>query len=196
MKSSNKILWIILAVVVVLVGFGGCQYNSLMTKDEAVNQVWGDLQSSYQRRADLIPNLVSTVKGYAKHESTTLENVIAARAKASQITLDPSNATPEQLAAYQNAQGQLSQALGKLMMLQEQYPDLKANEQFSMLQAQLEGTENRINEGRKLYNEQVRTYNIMVRSFPMNLLAGFFGFQQKQGFAASEGAQNAPTVQF
>ena len=173
MKSSNKILWIILAVVVVLVGFGGCQYNSLMTKDEAVNQVWGDLQSSYQRRADLIPNLVSTVKGY-----------------------DPSNATPEQLAAYQNAQGQLSQALGKLMMLQEQYPDLKANEQFSMLQAQLEGTENRINEARKKYNESVRDYNVSVRRFPINLLAGMFGFEKRATFEATADAQNAPSVNF
>ena len=196
MKSSNKILWIILAVVVVLVGFGGCQYNSLMTKDEAVKQVWGDLQSSYQRRADLIPNLVSTVKGYAKHESSTLENVIAARAKASQITLDPSNATPEQLAAYQNAQGQLSQALGKLMMLQEQYPDLKANEQFSMLQAQLEGTENRINEARKKYNESVRDYNVSVRRFPINILAGMFGFEKRATFEATADAQNAPSVNF
>ena len=167
-----------------------------MTKDEAVNEVWGNLQNQYQRRADLIPNLVNTVKGYAKHESSTLENVVAARAKASQITIDPSNATPEQLAAYQNAQGELSQALGKLMMLQEQYPDLKANEQFSMLQAQIEGTENRINEARKQYNESVRDYNVSVRRFPINILAGMFGFEKRSMFEASAGAQNAPSVNF
>lgn len=196
MKRSNQLLWIILAVIVILVGFGGCQYNTLTTKDEATNQVWGDLQSQYQRRADLIPNLVATVKGYAKHESATLEGVVAARARATQMTIDPSNATPEQIAAFQNAQGQLSQALGKLMMLQEQYPDLKANEQFSMLQAQLEGTENRINEARKKYNEAVRDYNVSVRRFPMNLFAGMFGFEKRATFEAAQGADQAPSVNF
>ena len=189
----------LIAVVLFLLSLGGCtvsKYNGLVQQDEAVTRSWSDLQSTYQRRADLIPNLVATVKGYAKHESETLEGVVAARAKATQITIDPSKATPEQMAAFQKSQGELSQALGRLLAVTENYPDLKAAENFSQLQAQLEGTENRINEGRKLYNEQVRTYNIMVRSFPMNLLAGFFGFQQKQGFATSEGAQNAPTVQF
>ena len=189
----------LIAVILFLLSLGGCtvsKYNGLVQQDEAVTRSWSDLQSTYQRRADLIPNLVATVKGYAKHESETLEGVVAARAKATQITIDPSKATPEQMAAFQKSQGELSQALGRLLAVTENYPDLKAAENFSQLQAQLEGTENRINEGRKLYNEQVRTYNIMVRSFPMNLLAGFFGFQQKQGFATSEGAQNAPTVQF
>ena len=189
----------LIAVVLFLLSLGGCtvsKYNGLVQQDEAVTRSWSDLQSAYQRRADLIPNLVATVKGYAKHESETLQGVVAARAKATQITIDPSKATPEQMAAFQKSQGELSQALGRLLAVTENYPDLKAAENFSQLQAQLEGTENRINEGRKLYNEQVRTYNIMVRSFPMNLLAGFFDFQQKQGFAASEGAQNAPTVQF
>ena len=189
----------LIAVILFLLSLGGCtvsKYNGLVQQDEAVTRSWSDLQSTYQRRADLIPNLVATVKGYAKHESETLEDVVAARAKATQITIDPSKATPEQMAAFQKSQGELSQALGRLLAVTENYPDLKAAENFSQLQAQLEGTENRINEGRKLYNEQVRTYNIMVRSFPMNLLAGFFGFQQKQGFAASEDAQNAPTVQF
>ena len=139
---------------------------------------------------------VSTVKGYAKHESTTLENVIAARARATQITLDPANATPEQIEAYQNAQGQLSQALGKLLSVQEQYPELKANEQFSQLQAQLEGTENRINESRQLYNESVKTYNIKVKQFPGSLFAGLFGMSPKTPFRASEAAQTAPSVQF
>ena len=189
----------LIAVVLFLLSLGGCtvsKYNGLVQQDEAVTRSWNDLQSAYQRRADLIPNLVATVKGYAKHESETLEGVVAARAKATQMTIDPGKATPEQMAAFQRSQGELSQALGRLLAVTENYPDLKAAENFSQLQAQLEGTENRINEGRKLYNEQVRTYNIMVRSFPMNLLAGFFDFQQKQGFAASEGAQNAPTVQF
>jgi len=189
----------ILAVLTVfssLFVLSGCGYNTMQEQDEAANAAWSEVLNQYQRRADLIPNLVNTVKGYAKHESTTLENVIAARAKASQITLDPSNATPEQLAAYQNAQGQLSQALGKLMMLQEQYPDLKANEQFSMLQAQLEGTENRINEARKKYNESVRDYNVSVRRFPINLLAGMFGFEKRATFEATADAQNAPSVNF
>ena len=189
----------LIAVILFLLSLGGCtvsKYNGLVQQDEAVTRSWNDLQSAYQRRADLIPNLVATVKGYAKHESETLEGVVAARAKATQMTIDPGKATPEQMAAFQRSQGELSQALGRLLAVTENYPDLKAAENFSQLQAQLEGTENRINEGRKLYNEQVRTYNIMVRSFPMNLLAGFFDFQQKQGFAASEGAQNAPTVQF
>lgn len=189
----------LIAVVLFLLSLGGCtvsKYNGLVRQDEAVTRSWSDLQSAYQRRADLIPNLVATVKGYAKHESETLEGVVAARAKATQMTIDPGKATPEQMAAFQRSQGELSQALGRLLAVTENYPDLKAAENFSQLQVQLEGTENRINEGRKLYNEQVRTYNIMVRSFPMNLFAGFFGFQQKQGFAASEGAQNAPTVQF
>ena len=172
------------------------KYNGLVQQDEAVTQSWNDLQSTYQRRADLIPNLVSVVKGYAKHESETLQGVVAARAKATQMTIDPSKSTPEQMAAFQQAQGELSQALGRLLAVTENYPDLKAADNFRDLQAQLEGTENRINEGRKLYNEQVRTYNVMVRSFPINLLAGYFNFEKKQGFEASQGAQNAPTVQF
>ena len=187
---------VILAIVVLIAIFVWATYNSLVTLKIRVDEAWSDITVQLKRRADLIPNLVSTVKGYAKHESETLEGVVAARAKATQITIDPSKATPEQMAAFQKSQGELSQALGRLLAVTENYPDLKAAENFSQLQAQLEGTENRINEGRKLYNEQVRTYNIMVRSFPMNLLAGFFGFQQKQGFAASEGAQNASTVQF
>lgn len=172
------------------------KYNGLVQQDEAVTQSWNDLQSTYQRRADLIPNLVSVVKGYAKHESETLQGVVAARAKATQMTIDPSKSTPEQMAAFQQAQGELSQALGRLLAVTENYPDLKAADNFRDLQAQLEGTENRINEGRKLYNEQMRTYNVMVRSFPINLLAGYFNFEKKQGFEASQGAQNAPTVQF
>ena len=189
----------ILAVLTVfssLFVLSGCGYNTMQEQDEAANAAWSEVLNQYQRRADLIPNLVSTIKGYAKHESATLENVIAARARATQITLDPAKATPEQIEAYQNAQGQLSQALGKLLSVQEQYPELKANEQFSQLQAQLEGTENRINESRQLYNESVKTYNIKVKQFPGSLFAGFFGMSPKTPFRASEAAQTAPSVQF
>ena len=189
-------MYIVLGIIAVLALIVISVYNSLVGKRNQVSNIRSGVDTQLKRRFDLIPNLVATVKGYAKHESETLEGVVAARSKATQITIDPSKATPEQMAAFQKSQGELSQALGRLLAVTENYPDLKAAENFSQLQAQLEGTENRINEGRKLYNEQVRTYNIMVRSFPMNLLAGFFGFQQKQGFAASEGAQNAPTVQF
>ena len=174
-KSTITILIVVLGVLA-LGGCVGSKYNSIVTKDESVTRSWNDLQSAYQRRADLIPNLVNTVKGYAKHESETLQGVVQARAKATQITLDPSKATPEQVAAFQQAQGELSQALGKLLAVTENYPDLKANENFSQLQAQLEGTENRINESRKLYNAEVQGYNVLVRSFPMNIFAGMFGF--------------------
>ena len=180
---SKTLIGVIVAVVLIFF-YGISQQRSMVTLSEDVEQKMGDLQSQYQRRSDLIPNLVSTVKGYAKHESTTLENVIAARARATQITLDPANATPEQIEAYQNAQGQLSQA------------ELKANEQFSQLQAQLEGTENRINESRQLYNESVKTYNIKVKQFPGSLFAGLFGMLPKTPFRASEAAQTAPSVQF
>lgn len=198
MKLSKSLITL-LVVVVGILSLGGCavsKYNVLVSQEETVNNTWADLQSSYQRRADLIPNLVSTVKGYAKHESETLQGVVAARAKATQITVDPTKATPQQLAAYQSAQGELSQALGKLLAITENYPDLKANQNFSELQAQLEGTENRINESRKLYNAAVQTYNVTVRSFPMNILSAMFGFEKKTGFEASQEAQNAPSVQF
>ncbi|MCF0235146.1 MAG: LemA family protein [Bacteroidaceae bacterium] len=194
-KSTITILIVVLGVLA-LGGCVGSKYNSIVTKDESVTRSWNDLQSAYQRRADLIPNLVNTVKGYAKHESETLQGVVQARAKATQITLDPSKATPEQVAAFQQAQGELSQALGKLLAVTENYPDLKANENFSQLQAQLEGTENRINESRKLYNAEVQGYNVLVRSFPMNIFAGMFGFEKRNGFEATPQAQNAPSVQF
>lgn len=152
--------WIVVLAVVALIGvwFVG-DYNEMVTKEESVETVWGDVQTYYQRRADLIPNLVNTVKGYAGHENATLQAVIEARAKATQITIDPTNATPEQLAAYQSAQGELSQALGRLMAISEAYPDLKANENFRDLQAQLEGTENRIATARQNYNEAVKDFN-------------------------------------
>ena len=178
---------IVLAVVAVIAIYFISVYNRLVGLRNNRENAFSNISVQLKQRYDMIPQLVATVKGYADHEKELLQKVTEARAAAM-----GANTINDTIAA----DNQLSSALAGLRVSLEAYPDLKANEQFSMLQAQLEGTENRINEGRKLYNEQVRTYNIMVRSFPMNLLAGFFGFQQKQGFAASEGAQNAPTVQF
>ena len=189
--------WIIVAAVVALLGFWGVGcYNEMVTQEENVETAWGDVQTYYQRRADLILNLVNTVKGYAQHESATLQNVIEARAKATQITIDPANATPEQLAQYQEAQGQLSQALGRLMAVAEAYPDLKANTNFRDLQAQLEGTENRIAVARQNYNAAVKTFNTYVRRFPKNIVAAMCGFEKKAYFEADATAAQAPEVQF
>lgn len=203
MKKGTITLLVIGVLILIMVGgtlimVGGTltTYNGLIAKDEAVATAWGNIQSQYQRRADLIPNLVSTVKGYAKHESETLESVMAARAKATQITVNADNLTPEKLKQYQAAQGELSQALGRLMAVSENYPNLKANENFSELQAQLEGTENRINESRQIYNSAVQTYNVSVRRFPANIVAGMFGFDKKNQFEAEAGAEKAPKVEF
>lgn len=198
MKLSNTLkgLVVLIVVVVALVGCCSTKYNTMVQQEEAVTTAWGNVQNQYQRRADLIPNLVNTVKGYAEHESSTFENVVAARAKATQMTIDPTNMTAEQLKNFQEAQGELSSALGRLIAVQENYPELKANENFRDLQVQLEGTENRINESRRLYNEAVQSYNIAIRTFPANIFAGIFGFQQKVKFKASESAQKAPTVEF
>ena len=195
MKKST--IYVIIAVVVVLIGVYGCNtYNGFVTQDENVSRAWSDVETQYQRRADLIPNLVNTVKGYAAHESETLKAVIEARSKATQVTVDPSNITPEKLAEFQEAQGAVSQALGRLLAVAESYPDLKANEQFLELQAQLEGTENRIAESRRIFNEAAQTYNVSVRRFPANILANMFGFTTKGNFKAEEGAEKAPTVEF
>lgn len=196
MKKGTITLLVIGVLILILVGGTLTTYNGLVAKDEAIATAWGNVQSQYQRRADLIPNLVSTVKGYAKHESGTLESVVAARAKATQMTIDANNITPEKLKQFQAAQGELSQALGRLMAIQENYPDLKANENFSELQAQLEGTENRINESRNLYNSAVQTYNVSVRRFPASIVAGMFGFDKKTQFEAEAGAEKAPKVEF
>lgn len=196
MKKGTITLLVIGVLILIMVGGTLTTYNGLIAKDEAVATAWGNIQSQYQRRADLIPNLVSTVKGYAKHESETLENVMAARAKATQITVNADNLTPEKLKQYQAAQGELSQALGRLMAVSENYPNLKANENFSELQAQLEGTENRINESRQIYNSAVQTYNVSVRRFPTNIVAGMFGFDKKNQFEAEAGAEKAPKVEF
>ena len=192
----KKVILIVAALAVLLVPYGVGKYNGMVKGDESVSTAWGNVQTQYQRRADLIPNLVNTVKGYAAHEKETFEAVIAARSKATQVTVDPANLTPEKLKEFQQAQGELSSALGKLIAIQENYPDLKANEQFSELQAQLEGTENRINESRKLFNQAVQDYNLTVRTFPANILAGLFGFSQKSKFEADETAQKAPEVKF
>ena len=196
MKKGTITLLVIGVLILIMVGGTLTTYNGLIAKDEAVATAWGNIQSQYQRRADLIPNLVSTVKGYAKHESETLENVMAARAKATQITVNADNLTPEKLKQYQAAQGELSQALGRLMAVSENYPNLKANENFSELQAQLEGTENRINESRQIYNSAVQTYNVSVRRFPADIVAGMFGFDKKNQFEAEAGAEKAPKVEF
>lgn len=193
MKKSSIIL-IVIAVLAVI--WGVSAYNGLVTMDENVNTEWANVETQYQRRADLIPNLVNTVKGYAAHESETLESVIAARSKATQITIDPANLTPEKLAEYQEAQGAVTSALGKLLAISESYPDLKANQNFLELQAQLEGTENRINEARRKFNNVAKEYNTAIRRFPKSILAGMFGFDKRAYFEATEGAQNAPIVAF
>jgi LemA protein len=192
----KKIVLIVVGLFVAVVAFSGCGYNNLVKLDEDVKTKWNQVETQYQRRADLIPNLVSTVKGAAKFENETLTNVIEARAKASQITIDPDKLTEENIGKFQAAQGQVTQALGKLMVLTENYPQLQATQQFSDLSAQLEGTENRIAVARKDFNDSVQIYNTKVRSFPNNLTAGLFGFSQKAGFKADAGAQNAPTVAF
>jgi len=195
----KKGLIAIIAVAVVLLGgfvWVKNAYNSMVTADENVQTAWSQVENVYQRRADLIPNLVATVKGYAAHESATLENVVAARAKATQVTVDPSDLTEEALAQFNEAQGELSAALGRLMMIQENYPDLKANQNFSDLQAQLEGTENRIATERMKFNESAKAYNTLIRKFPDNIIASVFGFEKKGYFEAQTGAETAPTVEF
>lgn len=195
---KKGMIWGIGIVVVVLAVFLWFKntYNGLVRMEEQVTAAWSQVENVYQRRADLIPNLVATVKGYAAHESETLESVVAARARATQMTIDPTQATPEQLAAYQQAQGELGQALGRLLMLTENYPDLKANQNFSELQAELSGTENRIAVERKKFNEAAKAYNTALRTFPRNLVANLFGFEKKPYFEAQEGAATAPVVSF
>lgn len=193
MKKSTIIL------IAAVVGAGlliMSAYNDMVAYEEEVESAWSQVENVYQRRMDLIPNLVATVKGYAQHESETLEGVIAARSKATQVTVDPENLTPEALEEYNKAQGELSGALGRLLMITENYPDLKANENFSQLQAQLEGTENRITTERMKFNEIAKKYNTLIRKFPNSVIASIFGFDKKGYFEAQEGAENAPAVEF
>lgn len=194
-KSSFVLITLGIAVLLLVVS-SLTTYNSLVAQDEEANTAWSNLQSQYQRRSDLIPNLVNTVKGYASHESKTLEEVVAARAKATSLTVSAESLTPERAKQIQQAQGELSTLVGRLLSITENYPDLKANQNFSELQAQLEGTENRINESRRLYNESVRSYNVSIRRFPASIIASIFGFDKKTPFEAQQGADIAPTVAF
>lgn len=193
MNFKKFIPWIVIALLVFWV-IG--KYNGIAGKDQTVKKTWGNVESDYQRRMDLIPNLVNTVKGYANFEKETLTKVIEARASATQVKIDPTNLTPEKLAQFQQAQGGLSQALGRLMVVAEQYPDLKANQNFLDLQAQLEGTENRINVSRQRFNEAVQDYNSSIVTFPGNLVAMIGGFKEKGFFQSQAGADKAPEVKF
>ena len=192
-KSSLLILGIIVLVVVL---WGVKAYNNMVSQEEGVSTAWANVESQYQRRADLIPNLVNTVKGYAAHESETLQAVVNARTKATSINIDAENMTAEQLKEYQKAQSEVGGALGRLIAVAESYPDLKANQNFLELQAQLEGTENRIAVERKNFNEAAKKFNTYIRKFPQSLLSGVFGFDKKPYFEAEEGSQKAPTGQF
>lgn len=194
MKKKSTI--IVIAIVAVVAIWAVSAYNGLVNLDEGVANKWGDVETQYQRRADLIPNLVNTVKGYAAHEQETLESVVAARSQATQIKIDPENLTPEKLAEFQKAQGEVTSALGKLLAITENYPDLKANQNFLELQAQLEGTENRINVARVNFNDATKKYNTAIRRFPKNILAGMFGFEKRSYFESQDGAETAPQVQF
>lgn len=187
---------IIIAAIVAIVGYCMSSYNTLVGQDEAVGTAWSNVENQYQRRVDLIPNLVNTVKGYASHEKETFEAVVSARAKATQTTVDIDDLTPEKIAAYQKAQGELGSALGRLLAITENYPELKANENFKELQAQLEGTENRISTERHKFNEVAKTYNTSIRRFPKNIIASMFGFEKRPYFEAQDGAEKAPEVKF
>jgi LemA protein len=199
--KKGCLVGIVVVVVLALIALAGViyvknHYNAFVQSEEGVKQAWAQVENQYQRRADLIPNLVNTVKGYAAHENSTLQGVIEARAKATQVTVNADDLSPEAIARYQAAQGQVSSALGRLMAIAENYPDLKANQNFLELQAQLEGTENRIAVERQRFNETVQGYNTLLRRFPGNIFAGMFGFKSHGYFEAAEGASTAPTVQF
>ncbi len=188
---------IIFAAIVAMLSLSSCStYNNMVTLDEAIKTSWSNVETQYQRRADLIPNLVSTVKGYASHEQSTLQAVVDARAKATSINLTMDDITPERMAEYQKAQSAVTSALGRLIAVSENYPELKANQNFLELQAQLEGTENRITVARKEFNQTTQAYNVAVRRFPANIVAMIFGFDQKPYYEADETAATAPKVEF
>ena len=193
MKKSTIIL---IAAIAAVAMWAISAYNGMVKMDESVSTAWSNVENQYQRRTDLIPNLVNTVKGYAAHEKETFEAVVSARSKATQMTIDADNLTPEKLQQYQKAQGEIGAALGRLLAITENYPELKANENFKELQAQLEGTENRISVERRNFNEVARTYNTSIRTFPKSILAGMFGFDKRPYFEAEEGANKAPEVKF
>jgi LemA protein len=196
MKSRNLVIIILLVGILIIGGCGCGGYNKMVSLDENVKAKWSNVQSDYQRRSDLVPNLVSTVKGAANFEQTTLTKVIEARAKATSVNINADNLTPDKIQQFQQAQGQLGGALSRLLVVAEQYPQLQATQSFRDLQAQLEGTENRIKVSRNDFNSAVQDYNSTIRRFPNNVFAGMFGFHVKQGFTADTGAQNAPKVQF
>ncbi len=188
---------IILMAIVALFSMTSCStYNNMVTQEEAVKSAWSNVETQYQRRADLIPNLVSTVKGYAAHEQNTLNAVVEARAKATSVNVALDDITPENIAKFQEAQSAVTSALGRLIAVSENYPELKANQNFLELQAQLEGTENRITVARKEFNDATQTYNVSVRKFPANIIAMIFGFDQKPYYEADESAAEAPKVEF
>lgn len=196
MKKGVIILIVVAVVVLGIFMWVKSTYNGLVTKQESVESAWSQVENVYQRRADLVPNLVATVKGYAAHEKETLEGVVNARSKATQMSIDPTKLDEESLKKFQSAQGELGNAIGRLLMITENYPDLKANENFKELQAQLEGTENRITVERQKFNESAKEYNTQIRHFPANIIAGMFGFDRKPYFEAKEGAEEAPKVEF
>lgn len=197
MKGVKNLGILIVVAILLIFGVWGCSgYNGLVKQDETVKQAWNNVNTEYQKRADLVDNLVSTVKGAANFEQETLTKLVEARAKATSINLTADQLTPENMAKFQEAQGQMSGALSRLLAVVENYPDLKANQNFLQLQGQLEGIENDIRNSRRSFNETINTYNTKVRSFPMNLLSGMFGFKAKEGFKADEGAEKAPKVQF
>lgn len=197
MNNKKHLAWIIPVLILVIIAWWGIgSYNSLVSQEEGVHNAWSNVETQYQRRSDLIPNLVNTVKGYATHEKTTLEGVVKARSEATQMKVDPDNLTPEKLAEFQKRQGDVSAALGRLLMITENYPQLQANQNFLELQAQLEGTENRITVARKDFNDTAKAYNVAIRRFPKSLIAGMFGFEKKNYFEADEGAEKAPQVKF
>jgi LemA protein len=195
MKIKKYIIRLAFAVLLPL-SLSSCNYNSLVEKQQTVEQNWAEVENQYQRRADLIPNLVNTVKGYTAHESETLQKVVEARAKATSINIDAENLNEETLAKFQKSQNELSGALKSLLAVTEAYPDLKANENFKELQTQLEGTENRITTARGRYTQAVMEYNTAIKKFPTNIYAGWFGFESKPQFKAEAGAEKAPEVQF
>ena len=196
MKKSWIVIIVVALVIILTYGWVKNTYNSLVAKSEAVKAQWSQVENVYQRRADLIPNLVNTVKGYAKHEKETLEGVVQARAKATSVNIDANKLNPQALKNFQQAQAGLTQALSRLMVVVERYPDLKANQNFLELQAQLEGTENRIAVERRRFNEAAQNYNTYLKTFPKNMIANMFNFKEKAYFKAEAGAQKAPTVKF
>lgn len=197
MKGTKNLGWLILIGLILILGVWGCSgYNGLVKQDEVVKNTWNNVNTEYQKRADLVDNLVNTVKGAANFEKETLTGLVEARAKATSVNFTADQLTPENMAKFQQAQGQMSGALSRLLAVVENYPDLKATENFKQLQGQLEGIENDIRGSRRTFNDAINTYNTKVRSFPTNIFAGMFGFKAKEGFKADEGAEKAPKVQF